>query len=162
MNEPFSQIYFDDINTTWAVVSSVLYAPMPGSTAFTANTNNINGYQPQKANSSSARFVVGNEGRGVTRGWWDASFTGALGNKAYHIALFKNGSKLPMTSQERKIGTAGDIGAASKEGNFVTKVNDIIDIRAEAGGSTGIVITFTHLIMGLELRSTSTADLGVV
>jgi hypothetical protein len=122
---------------------------------------NLNMYKPAKANATSARFVVGNQGQGIGKVYWGTSFTGNQGNNTYHIALFRNGTKLEQTSKERKLGTAGDIGDANGCGYVVLHTNDYIDLRVNAGGTTGVQVTLNHCNFGIDFVSTST-DIGTV
>jgi len=152
----WAQIYFDDISSTFTVLSSVTYKAMPGSTAFTGESFSNDYFKTEPADSTSARIIIGRLGNGVARAQWAASFTGNQGNNTYHIAMFRNGTKLENLSAERKLGTAGDIGNANSHGFIKVKNGDSIDIRVNAGGTTGVQVTFNHCNMNLQLITTST------
>ena len=155
MGYPLAQIFGDDLSATFTV-DTTNFEGFPGSTLWTAQSGGYEYVKPSAINSTSIRFYMGDKSKGI----WDIaahySFSGDAGNKTYHIALFKNGTKLDNLSIERKIGTAGDIGAAAASGFvMVVGATDIIDLRVQAE-SSGTEIDINHMCINMKLITTST------
>lgn len=153
MPSPIAQIYGDEVGATFTVPTSD-FSTFPGSTKFVAQTMDIRYIKPDRDHLS---FVTGQDGKGTWLAEWAASFSGSAGNQTYHIALFKNSSRMGPTSIERKIGTGGDIGAASSGGYVVLKNStDIVDFRVESETS-GVKMTVKHLSFRMSRVTSSTA-----
>ena len=156
MSEAWAQIYGDDVAATHTVASSG-FERFPGSTVWTGESGGNDFLSADPNNVLGPCFISGKDGKGIYKIEYNASFTGDAGNQLYHIACFRNATKLPMASLERKLGTAGDIGAASAGGFVVINAaTDIIDIRVQTA-STGTQITINHLCINMHRISTSTA-----
>lgn len=57
---------------------------------------------------------------------WSFSMASAGNNKVFDFTAFKNCSVIPITTRDRKFGTAGDVGIGHGGGNFVLEKDDKI------------------------------------
>ena len=155
MSLGFAQIYGDDVAATHTPPTTA-WSGFPGSTAWTGQSHGAVHAKPEPLNTTALSFVTGYEGKGTWHIGYNASFTASAGNKTYHIALFKNGTKIPFVSLERKLGTAGDIGAASASGFIILQPStDHIEFYVQTE-SSGTKVTLNHLNFWMEHISTST------
>lgn len=149
------QIFGDDLNATYTPATTG-YEKWPGSSLLSVNNMDNNYMYVDSTNSSGLYMVVGNKGKGTWRVGWEGSWTAAVANKDYHIAMFKNGTKLAMTSRDRTIGTGGDYGVAMGSGYTVlNSATDTIDVRIKST-SAGTQITVSHINIWAEFKNTST------
>jgi hypothetical protein len=155
----FAQIYADDIASTFTPATTD-FERVPGSTLWVGQTMDFDGIRPEPANTTGIRMVTGFRGKGTWAVGWCGSWTANQGNKLYHIAMFKNGTKIDPTSRERTIGTAGSFGVAAGSGYVVMKEStDVLDIRVKS--TVSAQVTISHLSFTAQLITTST-NLGTV
>lgn len=151
----WGQLWADDIATTVAISTGGEYKPFKGFTdRMVAGGQFVIGTTD---NSTSDRLIIGQYGKGTYRATFTCSFSGSVGNKNYHIALHRNSSKLPMTSIERKIGTAGDVGAVSGCGLISLHTNDYLDLRFFSSAASTIIINHANMSIHRVVTATSTS-----
>jgi len=95
----------------------------------------------QNASVSSSRVTI--KQSGYYKITYSASFTHANNNTIIHISLFVDGVENTKMEIERKIGSGGDLGAASASSIVYLNANQIIDMRARTETNTGNLTT-TH------------------
>jgi hypothetical protein len=156
----WAELYEDDGASTFTTPTTD-FIPIIGSTLITGRAGSNNFLKTDPNNTTSARIVMGKDGKGIYQCNFTVSFAASVGNKTYHIAVFKNGVKQNNISLERKIGAAGDVGAAAGTGHILLNdPNDYVDIRGQAE-STGAVISVSHFNLSMNFLTSST-DMGVI
>jgi hypothetical protein len=75
------------------------------------------------------------------------SMSSSVGNTICHVMMYKNGVFEPGIKIERKVSTAGDVGALSVSGYFTLDDGDNIEVWVEGDNAT--TFTFYHTAINL-------------
>lgn len=138
----YADIYWDEAASTVACATKQVFYGIKGATSgLNAGNRHI---RPEPENSTASSIVIGSAGEGNYLISMSASFTSDTNNCVYHVAVHVNGTKQNNISIERKIGTAGDLGAAASQGICRLSNGDKVDIRVACESTGGVVATFNH------------------
>jgi hypothetical protein len=141
--------YVDDNASATDVITQNVYEKIGTDSA--GNITTITGMKTNAAghitSNATNSFTIGANGSGTYRVLFCVSFSGGSSDN-YEIHAFKNDTILPNVGIERKMGTGGDIGAATANGFVACNPGDVIDMRVvNTTGTSDITIRMMSFTM---------------